>query len=386
MSHEIVHTIGSTIYFVFFLLFLWMRGIPRTNPGAGWWALAMLAALVSRLALVALLDARDGSLAGSVYAALNVIEKLCLLIGLAQFLGVRLRLRWLYAAALAVEGWVVLTWWLQASPLVRGGGVALFNAAVLFQVAWLAHARRGKLASGWMEMVSLASVLLALHWIAAYPVIALVPDWGKNGFLLGTLLVLVQYFGLLGAILLSFQTRLLEAESRALDMAFQDPLTGLSNQRYMSALFEKALVLANRPHQLAAVIYIDLDDFKRINDRAGHRVGDEVLKGVASRLRKATRSTDICARIGGDEFVAICTQLEHPDHADAIAAKLVDAFDAPFDIAGKPFTVGVSIGVSLYPQHGDSLATLLEHADRAMYRVKGSGKHGYRMHGPAQAG
>lgn len=247
------------------------------------------------------------------------------------------------------------------------------------------YRERAQLNRGLLLVTAISSALLALHWLSAFLIIEAQPSWFRHGFLLGTVLVLVQYFSLLAAIMLSFQNRLLEAESKALDMAFQDPLTGLSNQRYMTALFEKALLLANRPHQLAAIVYIDLDNFKPINDRAGHRVGDEVLKILAGRLRQSTRSTDICARVGGDEFVAICTQLDDANHADEIAGKILREMTAPISVGGKDYRVGASIGVSLYPMHGNSLARLLDYADQAMYQVKSSGKNGYRVHEAANA-
>jgi len=164
-------------------------------------------------------------------------------------------------------------------------------------------------------------------------------------------------------------------------MPFQDPLTGLNNQRYVDALFEKALVLATRPHQLVAVIYIDLDNFKPVNDRAGHAVGDEVLKAVADRLRKATRSTDICARIGGDEFVAICTQLEDQGQVHVIAAKLLNKLTSAVTVDGNDYILGASIGISLYPLHAASLPKLMEYADSAMYQIKHNGKNGYQIYG-----
>lgn len=380
MPYEIVHTIGSTVYFVFVLLFLWLRRVPRINPGAGWWAAAMGFALCARLALIALLGGDDNTPAVSLYSAFNVLEKACLVAGLVRFFSLPVRLRWLGGAVLAVEAWVLVCWLADLGPLFRGAGVAAFNVAALSCAAWIAYAKRAELSTPLMCITSAVSALLVLHWATAFLIIHAHPGWFTHGFLLGMLLVLVQYFSLLAALLLSFQKRLLEAESRALDLAFQDPLTGLSNQRYMTALFENALLLANRPHQLLAVIYIDIDNFKPINDRAGHRVGDEVLKTLAGRLRRATRSTDICARIGGDEFVAICTQLEHPEHVHGIAKKLLAVFTTAVQVDGKDYVLGASIGISLCPQHGDSLPDLLECADRAMYCVKSSGKNGYRVH------
>lgn len=384
MSYETVHTIGTTVYFVFFLLFLWAMRVPRTNPGAGWWAVAMLFALSARLVLIVLVE-QDSRFTLSLYSALNVVEKTCLVIGMVRFFNVAVAQRWFWWALVIIELWILLVWVSAMSPLMRSAGVALFNAAILSYVAWLAYRERAQLNRSLMRATAVLSALLVLHWLSAFLVIEAEPSWSRHGFLLGTVLVLAQYFSLLAAVMLSFQNRLLEAESKALDMAFQDPLTGLSNQRYMTALFEKALLLANRPHQLAAIIYIDIDNFKPINDRAGHRVGDEVLKILAGRLRKSTRSTDICARVGGDEFVAICTQLDDANHAHDIAGKILREMTTPISVGGKDYAVGASIGVSLYPMHGDSLARLLDYADQAMYRVKSSGKNGYRVHEGAGA-
>ncbi len=379
MSYETVHVIGSTVYFVFLLLFLWVSRVPRTNPGAGWWAAAMLFALCARLSFIVLLH-HDSPFTVSVYSALNIVEKLCLVMGLVRFFNVSTSTRWLWFALIVVEVWILLIGLGGFDPMFRSAAVAIFNAGILSFAAWVAFHKRAELSPRLMLVTALSSGLLALHWATASVIIELEPSWFRHGFMLGTVLVLAQYFSLLAAILLNFQNRLLEAESKALDMAFQDPLTGLSNQRYMTALFEKALLLANRPHQLAAIFYIDLDNFKPINDRAGHHVGDEVLKIVAGRLRQCTRSTDICARVGGDEFVAICTQLDDANSAHDIAKKLLHSLTDAITVEGKDYRVGASIGVSLYPWHGNSLPTLLEYADQAMYQMKKCGKNGYCMH------
>jgi len=380
MRYEIVHTIGSTIYFVFFILFLWMSRIPRTNPGALCWATAMVFALVSRLAFVAVFSYGDKQLAVPLYYALNMIEKLFLVIGLVRFFAMPVRLHWLYVATVAVELWILMAWATGASPLLRGFGVSVFSAGFIAYAGWIAYQKRQSFHPRLMSATAIISAILVVHWLSAFVIIEVIPAWLTLGFLFGTILVLVQYLTLLAALLLSFQQRLLSAEAKALDMAFLDPLTGLNNQRYMDTLFDKALVLATRPHQLVAVFYIDLDNFKPINDRAGHDVGDQVLKAVAGRLRTATRSTDICARVGGDEFVAICTQLEDQSQVDVIATKLLDKFTSPITVDGKDYLLGASIGISLYPMHADSLAKLMKCADSAMYEIKRSGKNGYRVY------
>ena len=383
MPSEIVHTIGCTIYLVFAILFLWMRRVPRTNAGPGWWAGAMLFALAARLAYLLLLSRADMAVAVFVYAALVLVEKALLAIGLVEFLGLKVRHRWFWGALLVAELWVLLAWLSDIEPVARSLGLALFNAGFLGHVAWTAYRRRNDVPHRLMLVTAVVSAALVAHWMSAFIIFQVAPAWRVTGFLLGTLLVLAQYLSLLAAVLADFQRRLVQAEANALDMAFQDPLTGLNNQRYMNTLFEKALVLANRPHQSAAVIFIDLDNFKPINDVAGHHVGDEVLRAVAGRLKKSTRSTDICARIGGDEFVVICTQLERAEQAGDIASKLLTELVKPITVEQRDFALGASMGISLYPAHGDTLAKLLEYADSAMYQIKRSGKNGYQIHAAA---
>lgn len=384
MPYEIVHTIGATIYAVFIILFIWMSRIPRTNPGSIWWAAAMFFALAARLSFFSLqLFHVDTQHIVAIYWALNILEKLFLVSGLIRFFGLPLRPKSLWISTLAVETWILVTWLLTKTAIIEGAGVAIFNAGMLCYVAWISYRKRYSFHPHLMTITSVSSILLALHWATAFIAIDYVPSWLVNGFLVGTLLVLIQYLSLLAAVLLSFQQRLLAAESKALDMAFQDPLTGLSNQRYVDTLFEQVLALANRPRQLVAVIYIDLDNFKPINDQAGHGVGDEVLKVIARRLRKATRGADICARIGGDEFVAICTQMEHEQQVHIVANKILSSVTTPIEINGSQYRVGASIGISIYPLHGDALPTLLKYADEAMYGVKRKGKNGYQVYEPA---
>lgn len=382
MSYEAVHTFGSTTYFIFMLLFIWAVKIPRTNPGAGWWALSIGCALLARLSLFLVLSSDDPRLL-PVYVALNLIEKPLLLTGLARFLNLNIRLRWAWAAALAGELW--LLWALAAglAPFLRASGYCTVNAILLAYAGRLILQNRAGFPRRPMAMAGAAALALAAHWLAAPALIEVFPAWSRYAFVLGTVLVLAHYFSLLAAVLALFQTRLIDAEAKALDMAFQDPLTGLNNKRYMNTLFDQALLLATRPHHVVAVFYIDLDNFKPINDSAGHGVGDEVLKTVAARLKSCTRSTDICARVGGDEFVVIATQLEQESQASDVAGKLLTRLTEGIQVDGQVYALGASIGIALYPQHGRSLAELVQCADNAMYHVKRNGKSGCEIYGAA---
>lgn len=388
MLYPIMHAVGSTVYFMLFLLFLCARLVPRTNPGITCWAFAALAACCARLAMLLLpteLDAASGLLWYGVFIAL---EKLLLLLGAFRFFGAVLLSgggmitdRWLYSAVALLLGWIFAYGHLGLPRVIYDSGLAVFNMLALLLLALAVYRSRIRLPH-WLKsgIVSVAA-LLALHWLLIVPLyLWLLPDWRQQGFVFGTVLAMVQYLLILSTVIVLFCRRLTESEAKALELAYQDPLTGLSNKRYVDVLFGQALQLANRPHQALAVFYIDLDNFKPINDSAGHKTGDLVLQEVARRLKASLRSTDICARIGGDEFVVIATQIEQEQYVQEIAAKLLKQLQQPVEIDGHSYELGASIGVSLHPRHGQELAELLEKADSAMYQVKQQGRNGYRLY------
>jgi len=377
---DTINIIGSTIYFVFVVLLIWLSRIPRTNPGARYWVAAIFFSLCGRLTLLAFgnLFAAQGEY---LYAFCLVLEKYFLLLGALQFFDKAHFTRQLYLlTAVALVG-VLVSALLNFNHLLFSLALGVFNGVMLSWLAFIALRDTDHEQKQLTQLIGATSFLLVIHWLT-YPILRLSDYWLIPGFLIGTGLVVLLYLSLISAVLMQFQRRLLDAEQHALDLAYHDPLTGLNNQRYMNALFDQALMLAMRPHQILAVIYIDLDNFKPINDSAGHMVGDEVLKTIAKRLQDNTRSTDICARVGGDEFVVIATQLEDAEHASQIAGKILQQCCAPIIVEHKTYMLGSSIGVSIYPNHGSNLNELLLHADTAMYQVKKNGKSGYQMYNP----
>ncbi|OYT96558.1 MAG: deoxyuridine 5'-triphosphate nucleotidohydrolase [Pseudomonas sp. PGPPP3] len=171
-------------------------------------------------------------------------------------------------------------------------------------------------------------------------------------------------------------------ESRnALDhLAQHDPLTGLPNRRMFFERLQQAIANARRTHQPLALLFIDLDYFKEINDNHGHALGAEVLKAVARLLSSATREVDTVARLGGDEFVILFNVLEEPQDIQRVVHKLHERFQSPLRIDGLALNVRASIGVSRYPEDGDSAERLMQHADRAMYAAKNDGRNTFAFH------
>jgi diguanylate cyclase (GGDEF)-like protein len=160
-------------------------------------------------------------------------------------------------------------------------------------------------------------------------------------------------------------------------LATHDQLTGLPALHLAADRLHIALEAARRSGKKVALMFIDLDGFKKVNDGLGHEAGDQVLKEVAARLLKAVRSEDTAARIGGDEFIAILGALEDGQMAGRIAERAIGLISAPIDYGGKPISVGASIGIGLFPDHADDAQTLRRVADVAMYAVKLSGKNGF---------
>lgn len=165
------------------------------------------------------------------------------------------------------------------------------------------------------------------------------------------------------------------AEEQIRRLALYDTLTGLGNRALLGTRIEQALAEARREGRHPAVLFIDLDDFKPINDSLGHEAGDRVLQELAQRLRHSVREVDTVARLGGDEFVVLLTGPVDHVGAQQVAAKLLREIAVPFTLGGRGWRVGASIGIALFPQHGTDLDGLLRAADDAMYLAKGRGKN-----------
>jgi diguanylate cyclase (GGDEF)-like protein len=179
------------------------------------------------------------------------------------------------------------------------------------------------------------------------------------------------------------RTQGLEAANQQLrHLATHDPLTGLPNRVLLDDRLQQAIAHADRDMRSFAVLVCDLDRFKLINDSLGHRAGDELLQEVARRLSSVVRTADTVARFGGDEFVLIGTSIGDADDAAELAARVMDALQAPVRIAAIDIHTSPSIGIAMYPDDGGSSQTLLVHADAAMYSAKQHGRGNFRRYAP----
>jgi diguanylate cyclase (GGDEF)-like protein/PAS domain S-box-containing protein len=176
-----------------------------------------------------------------------------------------------------------------------------------------------------------------------------------------------------------------QAEQRLIYLAQYDALTGLPTRALFHDRATQALARAHREEKLVAIMYLDLDHFKTINDGMGHHVGDELLKAVAKRITSCLRDVDTVSRLGGDEFTVILESIPHIDNATIVAEKIIDVMQEAFRVDGHEIHITASIGITLYPMDDNDLANLLKNADQAMYRAKQAGRNNYQLFGADMA-
>ncbi len=177
-------------------------------------------------------------------------------------------------------------------------------------------------------------------------------------------------------------TEFRQMEYKMKRMAFFDPLTNLPNRNMINDRIQLALAHSDRNKQKFALLFLDMDDFKTVNDTLGHSVGDELLKQVAGRLTGLLRGEDTVARIGGDEFVVLLSGLKDSNYSTVLAERIVESLKPAFQIESHEIFSSFSIGIAVYPNDGNDVETLYKNADAAMYRAKAQGKNTYFMHDP----
>jgi diguanylate cyclase (GGDEF)-like protein/PAS domain S-box-containing protein len=178
------------------------------------------------------------------------------------------------------------------------------------------------------------------------------------------------------------EAQVLEKQQHLDHLAHHDQLTGLPNRLFLAAHLPGAIEEAKRSGSMLAVLFLDLDRFKHINDSRGHETGDQLLKAVAQRIRTTTRTDDIVVRMGGDEFIVVLKTVSSPEQINEAASRITEALAAPVLIDGRPLVTTASIGVSLFPRDGSTMGELLRQSDTAMYQAKDRGRNNFQLFSP----
>ena len=193
----------------------------------------------------------------------------------------------------------------------------------------------------------------------------------SNGIFIGSFFEMLLLSLSMAHRILGLQQR----EATLTQLAHHDPLTGLANRTSFQEQFERAIARSRRENTQLAVLMLDLDGFKPVNDQHGHPAGDQLLMEIGRRLLAGIRSTDTAARIGGDEFVVLIEAVAGLDHARAIASKLAEQLSQPCQVGNITVRVGASVGIALFPQQAEDIDLLLRLADEDMYRARAAARH-----------
>ncbi len=178
------------------------------------------------------------------------------------------------------------------------------------------------------------------------------------------------------------EAQLLEKQQHLDHLAHHDQLTGLPNRLFLAAHLPGAIEEARTARQMLAVLFLDLDRFKHINDSRGHETGDKLLKTVAQRIRDTMRVEDVVVRMGGDEFIVVLKNVQSADQVLEAAGRINEALSSPVIVDGRPLVTTVSVGVSVFPRDGTNMGELLRHSDTAMYQAKDRGRNNFQLFSP----
>ncbi|GAB6042165.1 sensor domain-containing protein [Endothiovibrio diazotrophicus] len=324
-----------------------------------------------------LFASRDGLFSGPVAVRLEeLVERIAVAIMVA---GEQQRLRLQGAAMETAANAIVIT--------DRAGTIRWVNPAFTELSGWSAEAAIGEnpriLKSGEQDPETYRELWQTIS--AGHPWKGEVIQRHRDGHLYTVEQTITPIHGALGGITHFIAvhqdiTQRKQAEEHIQRLAFYDPLTGLPNRRLFQERLEHGIAEARREERLAALLFLDLDNFKDVNDSLGHEIGDALLQAVAERLKGILRANDCVARLGGDEFAIIQTCLTNVDGAAALADKLVEALSQPFQIGEGLIFTGTSIGITIYPFDDSDINALLKNADTAMYRAKREGGGTYQFH------
>jgi diguanylate cyclase (GGDEF)-like protein/PAS domain S-box-containing protein len=171
-------------------------------------------------------------------------------------------------------------------------------------------------------------------------------------------------------------------EAKLIAMAYQDPLTGLPNRRRFKEHLHQEIFYAKRTGKMMALLYLDLDDFKIINDTRGHDAGDAFLQAFSHRIRSCLREVDLFSRMGGDEFTILLPLMDSVQSVETVANRIFQCIEEPYELDGNQLHSSVSMGIALYPTDGEDANVLLKKVDIALYHVKGRGRNSYQFYKP----
>jgi len=366
-------SLGVTAFIVLFLI--WR--INRDMPGVQMWMLGSMLNMASSLVMLinAMADLPEG-FAAFASNSLSLPGNMLLMEGTLRFVGSASRRRWMLLLAL-VPVFMLASWINRydaaARYLFHDSFLLIFMIVMAAALVWRREDREELAANALAAIAAgLMTLPVGLRWLLALTgneqVMGGTDSIATQIYLFGgTMFYIMWIFGV--SVACYYRSRL-----QVLQLAREDALTGLPNRRWIDERLGQSLVEARRSGEQFAVILIDINDFKQVNDQFGHSAGDLLLTGIGTRLRDAVREADFAGRLGGDEFIVIARQTNSKDMLDNMLDRLRSNLEGALSIPGGIFDVRVSIGAAICPSDGETADQLLGSADNRMYRDKALSK------------
>ena len=377
---EVAQVIGASTTFLNAILFIWLSFVPRISRGVEWWAAGLVIGLAGFLIFsLPHMTLGDTDISSHLYSLSELLFTMCIAIGTRQFVGKPDHKRaFAYGVVVTVVAALALDWLLDGYTAYFTV-IALFNGVVIMTTGYLIYKHPLQNWPFWPQAIGVVFMVWGVHWLDA-PVLMQFDALFEFGFIFALLISNLAVLGYAALMLHTLIARIMAAEQKAINLSLRDDLTLLWNRRYLDDVYANYRNNAQRHGHQMAFIYIDLDHFKPVNDTHGHEAGDEVLRQVAQRILDVSRTSDVALRVGGDEFLVFIPQMEADVSILPQAKRLRERICEPIQINAETVTVGTSIGIAIFPDHGADLDQLMERADVAMYNVKNTGRNGEQLY------
>ncbi|WP_144393366.1 GGDEF domain-containing protein [Pleionea sediminis] len=361
-----VLSISSTGVLLVAIMLLYLSSIPGSQDGAKQWSIGFFILASAYMALIFLSPHVAVSQMDYLNVTFYVIYSVFVVSGTIRHFNADQSILYWVIGCIGTIIWFSTFFLLTDYFLVSTIIPAVFLFATHFYTACLFYKSRK---SAGELIVVFVSALLAIHY-ADYPFLRQIEWFAPIGFLIAGVLSILFACSLLYVKFNSFKSELIEAKELALKLAHSDSLTGLMNRRRLFESFDVLAGLAHRHKTKMVVVFIDLNDFKQINDTLGHEAGDVVLVKVARRLNDAVRESDVVARVGGDEFVILANDYATKHDIDDLLNRIRDRLRHSILLNQQKQHIEASIGYSLYPDDGETIEALLSQADKQMFDNK----------------
>lgn len=362
--------VGITCYLLSALLFALTRNMPRIRKGISWWALSSVAGASGYSALLFYGSTGNPAHGEALYNLSLIAWSSFLLIGSSRWLKKDVSARLVLSISSLSTVWVIYFNFIQPVFLPAAIATALTCGTLTLYTGWL-FLTSEKVRDSETKILVIFLFISGSHALD-YPILRPYESLAMIGIILCIIASLTINVVLASIVIIQFKKRMESSEKQAIDMAMQDPLTGLKNRLGLIEAFNKKAGLIVPGQQRIALIFTDLDNFKTINDIHGHKDGDQVLCVIATRIKSMIRHDDIAVRLGGDEFVILLTGIKSNDweYIPRFISRLIKEVCEPITIKHTTHQVGASIGLAVYPKDGDNLQDLLNCADTSMYLDK----------------